>query len=252
MGNLIIASDNGLSTGRRQVIIWTNAELLLIRTLGTNFSEILIEGHTFSFNKMHLKMSSAKQRPLCLSLNVLTICIIPMSRNDVKCKYKCIFCCCETGEMLNINNIIHVHVVYKSYLPVAPLWFCWQSNPMEFGLYRSWYSYPLHWLRGKTQCSCVHVWLPNVEGTWEKRHTYGRWETWGLFQYQIRCLIVRSCKVLKSWEWVKCPYCFEICHVAQQQYCWDISQTEGIFQLDLVIEGLWNHPQIIVTGPCWW
>ena len=39
----IIASDNGLSPGRRQVIIWTNAEILLIGPLGINFSEILIE-----------------------------------------------------------------------------------------------------------------------------------------------------------------------------------------------------------------
>ena len=39
----IIGSDNGLSPGRRQAIIWTNAELLLIRPLGTNFNEILIE-----------------------------------------------------------------------------------------------------------------------------------------------------------------------------------------------------------------
>ena len=37
----IIGSDNGLSPGRRQAIIWTNAGILLIRTLGTNFSEIL-------------------------------------------------------------------------------------------------------------------------------------------------------------------------------------------------------------------
>ena len=38
----IIGSDNGLSPGRRQAIIWTNAGILLIRTLVTNFSEILI------------------------------------------------------------------------------------------------------------------------------------------------------------------------------------------------------------------
>ena len=36
----IICSDNGLSPGRRQAIIWTNAGILLIRPLGTNFSEI--------------------------------------------------------------------------------------------------------------------------------------------------------------------------------------------------------------------
>ena len=35
----IIGSDNDLSPGRRQAIIWTNDGILLIRTLLTNFSE---------------------------------------------------------------------------------------------------------------------------------------------------------------------------------------------------------------------
>ena len=68
----IIGSANGLSPIRRQAIIWTNAEILLIRILGTNFSEILIQIHTFSKKKMYLKMSSGKYRPFCLGLNVLT------------------------------------------------------------------------------------------------------------------------------------------------------------------------------------
>ena len=67
----IIGSDNGLSPGRRQAIIWTNAGILLIRPRETNFSEIFIEIYTFSFNKMHLKMSSAKWRLFRLCLNGL-------------------------------------------------------------------------------------------------------------------------------------------------------------------------------------
>ena len=65
----ITGSDNGLSPGRRQAIIWTNAGILLIGPLGTNFSEILIDINTFK--KMRLKMSSAKWRPFCLGLNEL-------------------------------------------------------------------------------------------------------------------------------------------------------------------------------------
>ena len=61
----IIGSGNGLSLGRRQVIIWTSARILLIGPLRTNFSQILIEIHTFSFKKMHLKMSSVKWHPYC-------------------------------------------------------------------------------------------------------------------------------------------------------------------------------------------
>ena len=67
-----IGSDNGLSPGRRQAIIWTIAGILLIGPMGTNFSEILIGIQTFSFKQMHVKMSSAKWRPSCLGLNVLT------------------------------------------------------------------------------------------------------------------------------------------------------------------------------------
>ena len=67
----IVGSDNGLPSGRRQAIIWTNAGILLIGPLGTKFNEILIEIHTFSFKKMLLKVSSAKRRTFCLGLNVL-------------------------------------------------------------------------------------------------------------------------------------------------------------------------------------
>ena len=73
VGNLTtIGSDNGLSPGRHQAIIWNNAELLLIGPWGTNFSEILIEIPTFSFKKMRLKVSTAKWRPFCLGLIVLS------------------------------------------------------------------------------------------------------------------------------------------------------------------------------------
>ena len=74
VGNLTITgSDNGLSPGRRQAIIWTNAGILLIGPLGTNFSKIFIEIHKFSFKKMRLKVSSAKWRLCCLDLNVLMV-----------------------------------------------------------------------------------------------------------------------------------------------------------------------------------
>ena len=68
----IMDSDNGLSPGRRQVIIWTNAGILLIGPLGTNFSEILIEIQTFSLTKIRLEISSANCRQFCIGLNMLT------------------------------------------------------------------------------------------------------------------------------------------------------------------------------------
>ena len=79
----IIDSDNGLSPCRRQSIIWTNAGILLIRPLGTNFGEILIGIQTFSFKKIDLKMSSGKCRPFCLGLNVLTHCCLDTPYGDI-------------------------------------------------------------------------------------------------------------------------------------------------------------------------
>ena len=68
----IIGSDNGLSPGRGQAIIWINAGILLIGPWGTNFSEIVIIIQTFSLKKTCLKMSSAKCCPFHLGLNKLT------------------------------------------------------------------------------------------------------------------------------------------------------------------------------------
>ena len=53
----IIGSDNGLLPCQRQSITWTNAWILLIRTLETNFNAVISEIRAFSFQKMHLKMS---------------------------------------------------------------------------------------------------------------------------------------------------------------------------------------------------
>ena len=49
-----------MSPGQRLAIILTNAGMMLICPLGTNFSEMLIVIRTISFKKMHLKLSSAK------------------------------------------------------------------------------------------------------------------------------------------------------------------------------------------------
>ena len=96
----IIGSGNGLSPGRRQAIIWTNAGILLIGPIGTNFSEILIRIQTFSFKKMQLKMSSAKCHPICLSLNELI--------------------CCNVISMDSMSVHEAIHILY-SYPPWCPL-----------------------------------------------------------------------------------------------------------------------------------
>ena len=102
---IIIGSDNGLSRGRRQAFIWTNAWILLIGPWGTNFSESLITIQTFSFKKMHLKMSSAKWRPFCHGLNVL-------SHYDVYLYF----------ERTNSNPVHYGHFLF-----IAP-WTCFRMN----------------------------------------------------------------------------------------------------------------------------
>ena len=70
-GNLtIIGLDNCVSPYRRQVIIWTNAGMLM-RALETDISDSSIDILILSFKNMRLKVSSAKWRPFCLGLNVL-------------------------------------------------------------------------------------------------------------------------------------------------------------------------------------
>ena len=91
-----IASDNGLSPGRRQAIIWMNAGILLIGPLGTNFSEILIEIQTFSLKQICVKMSFAKCRPFCLGLNELSYfhrCMSPLYWYKMVCMVdlSCVF-----------------------------------------------------------------------------------------------------------------------------------------------------------------
>ena len=73
VGNLIIiGSDSGLPPGRRQAIFWTNAGILLIGSLGTNYSEILIDIETNfiqenAFENVVWEMASILYRPQCVN-----------------------------------------------------------------------------------------------------------------------------------------------------------------------------------------
>ena len=118
----IIGSDNGLSPGRRQAIIRTNAGILLIGSLVTNFSEISIGIQTFSFKKMHLKMPSAKWRPFCLGLNVLTREVLLEVIEDIKAIY--------TGKNFSKNDFIEVNDLdFMSFMAVMLVHLRWfQTN----------------------------------------------------------------------------------------------------------------------------
>ena len=97
VGNLtIIGWENGLSSGRCQAIIWTNAGILLIGLSGTNFSEIFAEIITFSLKKMYLKVSSGKWHPFCLGLNVLTLQMLETGYSGFSDQYQA---CWFTGSL---------------------------------------------------------------------------------------------------------------------------------------------------------
>ena len=57
----------------RHVIIWAKAGIFLIPIPETNFNEIWREIHTFSFKKMHFKMSSMERRSFYPGLSVLSV-----------------------------------------------------------------------------------------------------------------------------------------------------------------------------------
>ena len=98
----IIGSDNGLLPGLHQAIIWTSARILLIRPLGTNFSEGLNEIQTFSLKKICFKVCSAKCCPFCVDLNVL---------RNLKCKVGVV-----VQQLITKNALLHVqsHIVHVS------------------------------------------------------------------------------------------------------------------------------------------
>ena len=155
----IIGSDNGLSSGRRQAIIWTNAGIFLNWPLGANFSETLIEIHIFSFKNMHLKMSAdIFSRPHCVKCwPMISICVRPL--------------------YANIHMPLHFLVVYKSVLINQVMPGNWRPIPESLA-YNSlhhydvikWNHFPRYWpfvwgihrwpeWRGASIFSLICVWI---------------------------------------------------------------------------------------------
>ena len=124
----IIGSDNGLSPGRRQAIIWTNARMLLIWPLETNFIEILIEIRAFSFKKMHLKTSSANGRPFCLDLNVLNIYIPKAMPKMNRFCLKLFTRNTEEWHFKAVRTIHHMDIFMSNIVSE------WKPKPTTFGI----------------------------------------------------------------------------------------------------------------------
>ena len=99
--------------GRRQAIIWTNAGILFTEPLGTNISEILIEIHTVSFKKVHLKMLSAKMAPILSLLqcvNTFKNHTSQYKKIDFMDKILVILCMAGTHSKVTLNASIFFYI----------------------------------------------------------------------------------------------------------------------------------------------
>ena len=163
----IIGSDNGLSPGRRQAIIWTNAGILLIEPVGTNFSEILIGIQIFSFTKMRLKMSSAKWRPFCLGLNVITASYSEVHRKHLGLHVYWSWSC------------KHLHVLQKFLMPSQYLYGPCKVDAWVKSMFPAWI------ITCPIKHAATQICLPGITSTWLK--------IWA-------CLNVEPCLLLKNYH----------------------------------------------------
>ena len=82
-----------------------------IRSLETEFTEILIEMYTYSLERIHLKMSSAKWRPFCLGLNVLVMPVYCNQISTTKGEIAAIDGILSPNGFFWINILIHWHTL---------------------------------------------------------------------------------------------------------------------------------------------
>ena len=111
----IVGLDNGLSSGRRQAIIWTNAGILLSGPLATNFSEILIAIYIFSLKKIYMEMSSGNWWPFRLGLNVLINHMNEATVEDMNDIYQC-----KLHFVAKYDQFAHIHTLH-AYRKIAKL-----------------------------------------------------------------------------------------------------------------------------------
>ena len=135
----IIGSDNGLSPGRRQAIIWTNAGILLIGPFGTNFSEILIEICKF-YLKPSIKIYKFR---LQFHWSLFRRVQLRIFQRWFRWFWKCIWKCMENGGHLVLDSMLNVnsHLVALGQMP------SWRIPGEWQGFLGSWALCQHHWER---------------------------------------------------------------------------------------------------------
>ena len=112
-----LVQTKGLSPDWRQAIIWTKAGILFISPLETNVNGIVVAIHAFSFNKMHLDMSSGNWRPFCFGLNVVSV---TCSTLQVSFPYVWLYIDILGWHLFSI--IIHVLVYIHTHHTICSIW----------------------------------------------------------------------------------------------------------------------------------
>ena len=105
-------------------------EHCVIGSFGTNFSEFSIEYNSFSFKKMHLKMSSGKWRPSCLGLNVLKPQVSSLQRHlwvRFHTTDTCLLQPLWTPQMVSVKALLYCYIyIYPYFMQEFE---CWISGP---------------------------------------------------------------------------------------------------------------------------
>ena len=113
--------------------IWTNAWILLIGTLGTNFSEILIEIYTFHSRKCIWICRLHKWRTFCLGPNVLNFILSAAAKSN---------------KALRVYMFNRVWCGWNSWCIVSLFHLYWEAILLLYlemlGIYQLWFSSHLH------------------------------------------------------------------------------------------------------------
>ena len=111
----IIRSDNGLSPGRHQTIIRTNAGISLIGSLETNFREILIDIYIFiqenAFEIVVWKMAAILSRPQCIKWSSC-----PCDIYNRECVIWCQGRCSQKADELFNLRTLKISMLYKYHI----------------------------------------------------------------------------------------------------------------------------------------
>ena len=122
----IIGSDNGLSPGRRQAIIWTNVGILLIGPLGLNSNEIFNRNRIFFIWKYLLENGNFWSWPQCVNSEYCNICDGYGAKR---------FCYVPHVNMC-VSHIVLKHSMTNDYIPQVMIFSKWNFMLVTpFGMY---------------------------------------------------------------------------------------------------------------------